>query len=76
MTIYYRQCRLMSENGQTTVAWIPECWAKKGRIIHSRTSDKELDGYMVMDVSGQRRSEEDAIDRSNDYRHQRQMSDI
>ena len=76
MTIYYRQCKLMKDSSSTTYAWIPECWAKKGRVIYSRTKDKALDGYVVVAVSDMRRPEDEAIERDQDYKHQREASDI
>lgn len=68
--IYYRQCKL--KKGDTiSVAWIPEKFAKRGKWLKI----KDEDGWQVIDIYGRAR-EDYVLTHSQDYKHQREASDI
>jgi len=78
-TYWMRQCRLCKkEDGQevSTTSWIPEKYAKVGRSIKLKNNFNLWDyGWEVSEVFT--RSMSDMVDeRSQDYKHQREASDI
>ena len=58
-----------------TTSWIPEKFAKVGSIIDIKERGKWVNGWKVM-TSGTRMPVSEASERSNDYRYQREASDI
>lgn len=76
--IYYKQCVLRKEN-TIEVSWIPEVYAHVNAYVAIRNKkDKSIwdDGWQVITVSQFRMDEEQLNDFSQDYKHQRKMSDI
>jgi len=68
--MFYRQC-ILQKNHTWQTAYIPEEFAKNGKILRI----KEDNGWVVKNV-GTRLNEEQVIERSRDYLHQREGSDI
>ena len=71
---YYRQCRL-ARGPARQMAWIPEKFAVAGRFLRLTEAGATEDGWEVMSV-GARLAEEVVRERSRDYKHTRQASDI
>lgn len=69
--MYYKQCTLQKDNIMQ-VSWIPEIYAHVGEILEL----KKEDGWVVKEVGSYRMLEEDVSKHSQDYKHQRKMSDI
>lgn len=69
--MYYKQCTLKKDNIYQTV-WIPEIYAHIGQILEI----KQDNGWLVTEVGQIRMLEEDVSMHSQDYKHQRKMSDI
>jgi hypothetical protein len=60
-------------NGKrATISWIPERYAKKGKYLKLKGED----GWKVVSVSNLRMPEDLVKERSQDYKHQREASDI
>lgn len=72
---HYRQCRLLKGDAVTT-SWIPEKFAKKGKYLKLRKNNEWVDGWLVVEVGDTRQPEEFVLARSQDYRHQRDVSDV
>lgn len=79
---FYRQCELRKfhqENNlefyQIKVAWIPEEFAKPGRIVGIKVNDIWDEGWSVVEV-GSRAPEDQVFERSQDYKRTRKASDI
>jgi hypothetical protein len=72
----YRQCQLIKKSIKyghvLTCSWIPEKFAKRGKIVKL----KDDDGWEVTIVGSISLDEEDAKDRSQDYKKTRKASDI
>ena len=72
------QCRLKKGNTET-VSWIPTKFAKKGKYLklkNNRTNEWE-DGWQVISNSdGHSMPSEIVLERSQDYKYQRQASDV
>ena len=68
--IYYRQCKLQKHD-QFKTAFIPEQFAKKGKVIKIKYDD----GWRITEI-GIRLSEEVVVERSQDYKFQREASDV
>lgn len=78
MALYYKQCVLRKGN-TIEVSWIPEVYAHVNAYVKIRDKkDKKIwdDGWQVMTVSEFRMDEAQLNDYSQDYKHQRKMSDI
>lgn len=73
--IYYRQC-VLKKNSTTTTSWIPEKFAKKGKVLKLKDSGIWSDGWEIQRVGSKRILENEVRERSQDYRHQRKASDI
>lgn len=71
---YYRQCKLQKGN-VTQTAWIPEVFANKNKYIKIKTDGRWENGWQVVEVYG-RMSAKQLTERSQDYKHQREASDI
>ena len=75
MSDHHRQCEL-GKGSKRMVSWIPEKFAKKGRVLELEAPDGSWDnGWSVLAV-GARMTSEQASQRSQDYKHQRKASDI
>lgn len=77
-TEYYRQCEMRKplENGYTShIAWIPEKYAVKEKIIKIKFDDGWIDGWEVYYVGNKKEYTEVNIG-SQAYKHQRNKSDI
>jgi len=72
--MYSRQC-ILRNNKTFTVSYIPEQYAKVGKILKLKENGEWKDGWIVEKV-GSRRLTEEVIERSQDYKHQRKASDI
>lgn len=77
---YLRQCKLERkvENGiATLVSYIPEKFAKLGKIIKLKNEEGEwTDGYKVASVSEQRMSSSQIVRTEMAHKRQRRASDI
>ncbi len=73
-TVYYRQCWLVRGPARQ-MAWIPEKFAAQGRYLRLTDAGVSQDGWQVTSV-GTRLAEEIVRERSQDYKHTRQASDI
>ena len=74
--IYHKQC-VLKKHSTIEVSWIPEQYAHEGSYVKIRGKDKQWDdGWLVMTVSQFRMDEDTLADFSQDYKHQRKMSDI
>lgn len=71
----YKQCKFKKDN-VTAFAWIPENFARVGKVVRFKIDNMWYDGYRIEEVYSVRRKEEDAIEDSFDYEHQREASDI
>ena len=71
---YYRQCWLARGNAHQ-MAWIPEKFAVAGRFLRLTEAGQTEDGWQVTGVGAQM-TEENVRERSRDYKHTRQASDI
>lgn len=67
----HTQCNLAKGNLRDT-CWIPSKFAVLGKIIRI----KEEDGWEVIGVGNMKMASEEIEKRKNDYRTQRQASDI
>jgi hypothetical protein len=57
----YRQCKLRKGNSFQT-SWLPDCFAKLGKVLRLRDQDKKWDdGWVVIEV-GQVQTEWEALD--------------
>lgn len=65
-----QQCKLRRKN-TTKVVWIPQKYAVKGKFLRL----KEVDGWEVMETFS-RFSSSYQSERSTDYRHTRNFSDV
>lgn len=72
---FYRQCEL-HRGPWRTYSWLPEKFAKKGRYVKLKDQGAWQDGWQVKAVGSMRRSEAEALERSQDHKHQRRASDI
>lgn len=65
-------------NGSTShhLAWIPEKYAVLQKYLEIKMNDTWENGWKVTMVGTTRREESEAVARSNDYRKQREASDI
>ena len=70
------QCRLRRVNGVETTSWLPKWYAVKGKFLKLKTDAGEWEnGWEVVDTFGTMTSDE-VRERSQDYKHQREASDI
>ena len=70
----YRQCWL-ARGSARQMAWLPEKFAVAGRFLRLTDSGVSEDGWQVTGVGAQM-TEEHVRERSQDYKHTRQASDI
>jgi len=68
------QCT-MKKGNRVQTSWIPEKYAKKGKILKLKDDDEWTDGWEVINV-GSRMESKQVHERSRDYTHQRKASDI
>ncbi len=71
---YYHQCWLVRGHARQ-MAWIPAKFAVAGRYLKLTQNGEAEDGWQVAGV-GARMAEEVVRERSQDYKHTRQASDI
>lgn len=71
----YKQCLLKKDNVSLTT-WIPEKLAKEGKTLRRKIDDIWIDGWIIEEVYSVQKEENEAIDDSTDYKHQREASDI
>ena len=74
MEYFMRQCRL-SDGICETIAWIPEKFSIKNKIIRIE-SDKINGNWKVIDVGERRKTFTEVNERSQDYKRTRLASDI
>ena len=75
---FYRQCVLEKKNVRT-VTWLPESFAKKGKIVKlrkKRENDKWSDGWTVILTGKTRLSHNQVSLLETQWLHQRESSDI
>lgn len=68
---HFKQCEL-KKNGSVQVAWIPEQFAHVGNYLELKGED----GWLVTFVGQIRITNEEVLEQSQDYKHQRKASDI
>ena len=71
---YYNQCWLVRGNARQ-MAWIPAKFAVAGRYLRLTDAGVSEDGWKVVGV-GAKMMEDYVHERSQDYKHTRQASDI
>ena len=57
-------------------SWIPESLAKKDRIVRLKVDDVWIDGWLIQEVYDAQKESSETIEDSQDYKHQREASDI
>lgn len=74
--IYYRHCLLRKQNTYQT-SWIPEQFVFEGNYLKLRNQEtKEWeDGWKIVGI-GSRQAEDLVLENSQDYKKQREASDI
>ena len=77
----YKQCKLArkTEQGKVeTTSWLPLQFAKKSKVLklQDRDSKEWTDGWVVKKVYAIRLKEEEVLKREDDYRTQRETSDV
>ena len=70
---YYVQCRLARGSARQT-AWIPEKFARVGRLVRLTEAGVSENGWQVAGI-GTRLAEDDVRERSRDYLQTRKASD-
>ncbi len=77
---YMKQCHFIrTVHGRTVnlIAWIPEKFAIKDKIVKLKMGEEYwVDGWVVDAVGNSRTKSTTASERSRDYLHQREASDI
>lgn len=73
--IYYRQC-VLKKQSVTTTSWLPEKFAKQGKVLKLKNDGVWDNGWKVDQVGSRRVLEDEVRERSQDYKHQREASDI
>lgn len=71
---YYRQCELVLKETKQ-VAWIPESFAKVGRVLKIRKNSKWTNGWVVKSVGG-REDEEFVRTAERSHLKHRDITDI
>ena len=71
---YYHQCWLVRGDARQ-MAWLPAKFAVQGRYLKLTDNGETQDGWQVTGVGAQL-AEETIRERSQDYKHTRQASDI
>ena len=71
---YHKQC-ILKKGTATTVSWIPEEFAKEGRVVELKNNGVWEDGWVVSGV-GTRLPTHFVIDRSQDYKNMKKETDI
>jgi len=71
----HTQCFLRRVNGRVQTSWIPTKFAKKGKFLKLREGDAWENGWEVVRTYAVLPSKEVQAS-SQDYRHQREVSDI
>ena len=72
--MFYRQCKLQHADKEQTT-WIPEKYAKKGKVVRLREKGVWIDGWVVMSV-GARASKEQQEMLERSHATTRKVSDI
>ena len=75
---YSRQCYLEKKEQdelRCQVSWIPEKFAKMGKVLKLLDNDNWVDGWRIVGV-GARKLSKEVSERSQDYKKQRPASDI
>ena len=70
--IFFRQCRMSKPGFQDEVAWIPEKFAVKGKVIKL----KEDDGWTVDHAGTMRKTNEEMQRIRDEHRTHRQQTDV
>ena len=74
--MFYKQCTLRHEKTSSVrTSWIPEQFAKEGKILDIKEGEHWVKGWKVVDVFT-RASEEYVVEHERDYKTQRKASDI
>lgn len=70
------QCKLRRVNGDIDHSWIPQKFAKKGKFLKLKNENGEWEnGWEVIETWGVKASA-DVLARTDDYKHQREASDV
>jgi hypothetical protein len=74
--VFYKQCTLC-RGSKSTTSWLPEKFAVHHKYLKLKNADGTWEnGWRVMSIGSQRWDESYLNERSQDYRHQREASDI
>ncbi len=76
---YVRQCKMERQNKDSTsviVAWIPEKFAVKGKLIDLKENGEWDRGFTVVSVSEVRRTSSEAVKRSQWHKKHRKRTDV
>lgn len=74
--VFYKQCTLCRGRSSTT-SWLPEKFAVYHKYLKLKNADGTWEnGWRVMSIGSQRWDQSYLMERSQDYRHQREASDI
>jgi hypothetical protein len=71
----YKQCTLQ-KGKENQVTWIPESFAKKGKYLELKNSQKNWENGWLIVAVGNTLDEQTLNERSQDYKRTRQASDI
>ena len=78
MDTYHKQCKLQKQvqsGFKTTTAWLPEQFAKLNHWVILKQDDSWEAGWQVIEV-GTRLATKYMLERSTDYKHTREASDV
>jgi len=75
--LHYKQC-VLDRSGTRTVTWLPEEFAKPGKVVKLRKKRQEdwTDGWQVKVVGKKRLSEEQIACIDRQFLHHRETTDI
>lgn len=73
--MFHKQVKLQKDN-VTYYCWVPEEYAHVGRKIRVKIEDVWVDNWTVEEVYKERVESNEIEIRSQDYKHQREASDI
>lgn len=81
MSYLMKQCRLVRKHDDQAidvlVSWIPDKFAKKGKLLKLKQNDGRWEqGWVVDHVYSQCMLYDEVKERSQDYKHHRKHSDI
>ena len=81
MIIYFKQCSLelaIKDDKMTTTSWLPEKFAIKDKYVElkNRETGEWVNGWQVILVGGERKTEEEVIRSSKDHENMKKCTDV